>query len=153
MRYKQYTANQLLSSNSGTFKWSHQPYASRMLQINVVLHQDGHIKDIHARYEKGQPQKYGYYGQKCINKQLICEHGQYIKHISGCFSEQYLQCLAVVTSGKRLQTFGNAYLLELNEECDKFEFCLESQGYLGVLTGQNDQKGIIKLDCLMVKSC
>lgn len=41
-----------------TIKWSHQALSSKIKEIHVLVHETGHIKDLHVKYEKGQPKKY-----------------------------------------------------------------------------------------------
>lgn len=76
----------------------------------------GHIKDIHVRYKKGEPKRNKW---AIISNNLLClkcKDGEYIKHISGCFSDGYLQCLSLITSDQHSKVFGNSFLLEGGEE-------------------------------------
>ena len=50
-----------------------------------------------------------------------------------------------------METFGNDFMLELNEESEKFEFSLHSNNKCGFLMGESTAKGVIKLDCGLVR--
>jgi hypothetical protein len=41
-----------------TIKWNHHQFSSKIKEIQILIHEDGHIKDIHVRYQKGEPKKY-----------------------------------------------------------------------------------------------
>lgn len=88
------------NSQKKMVKWSHQAFASKIKEIHVLVHEKGYVKDIHAKYEKGQPKFYHSKSKSCYQS-LACRQGEFIKHISGCFSDGYLQCLTVTTSDKR----------------------------------------------------
>jgi len=65
------------------------------------VHEKGHIKDIHACYEKGEPKKYEHAG-KTIYNILSCSEGEYVKHVEGCFALGYLQYITVTTNHRRV---------------------------------------------------
>lgn len=84
----------------------------------MLLHESGHIKDIHVKYEKGEPKKYD--GGKGKYAVLTCGDEEFIKFINGCFYDDYLQYLTVITSRKRVEKFGKWEEFEKSEEGENF---------------------------------
>lgn len=46
------------SGGNSVLKWSDEAFNSKIKEIRVVLSEDGGIKDLHARYEKGETKRY-----------------------------------------------------------------------------------------------
>ena len=88
----------------GVYQWSHQHLSSKIKEIQVLVHSEGHVRDIHARYEKGEPKKYDQAGRFEV---LTCGEGEYIKSIEGGFWEGYLQYLTIKTNNHRVASYGN----------------------------------------------
>ncbi len=72
------------------------------------------------KYKKGEPTKNKWAITNRNILSLKCKEGEYVKHISGCFSDGYLQCLSLITSDKQSKIFGNSFLLQGGEESEKF---------------------------------
>lgn len=115
----------------------------------MLLHESGHIKDIHAKYEKGEPKKYD--GGKGKYLVLTCGDEEFVKFINGCFYDDYLQYLTVVTSRKRVEKFGKWQEFEKSEEGENFEFEVGEGEFPGALFGENDQIGVRRLGCFIHK--
>lgn len=134
-----------------TIKWSHQHLSSKIKEIQILRHEAGHIKDIHVRYEKGQPKKYDQSTSKQRYEIFACSEDEYIKHIEGAFYEGYLQYLIVTSNFRRVEKYGNYQQYEGNQGAQAFEFEVEDKEYPGGLFGENDENGIRKLGCLIHK--
>jgi hypothetical protein len=86
-------------TSSQSYKWNHHVFASKIKEVQVMPHPNGHIKCINFRYEKGEPAKIEQ-GNYAL---FVCDEngGEFIKKIEGGFKNSLLQYIRVFTNKKR----------------------------------------------------
>ena len=95
------------SKMNNTIKWSHQHLSSKIKEIQILQHEEGHIKDIHVRYEKGEPKKYDQSGPKLKYQIFSCSEDEFVKNIEGAFADGYLQYIIITSNHRRVEKYGN----------------------------------------------
>lgn len=78
-------------SQQNSMKWNDHQFSSKIKEIQIIPHADGHIKDIHVRYQKGEVNQVDHKQKYSV---FICaESNEFIKQINGGFMDGYLQYL------------------------------------------------------------
>ena len=98
-------------------KWNHHSFSSKVKEVQIMPHSNGHVRNINFRYEKGEPPKpeMGQYASFCCEETT----GEFINALEGGFKGGILHYIKVFTNLGRSSAFCRS---DLEDYCDRFVF-------------------------------
>jgi hypothetical protein len=126
------------------YRWNHQPFSSKIKEVQVSPHAQGHIMEVNFRYVRGEPPRIS----KAPFASFCCQENsdEHITCMRGGFKTGLLRFLVVETNCGRKSNFCQH---DLENSCITFEFRANDNEYLGALFGENSSQGVTQLGCFI----